>query len=59
MSRALHRDLKRLETNSEPLSEVMWEGTPCFEKIWRRKSFINSGEVIVLSVGIKMYCLER
>ena len=43
----------------EPLLEVMWEGTPCLEKMWRRKSLANSGEVIVSSVGIKMHCLER
>ena len=59
MSRALPRDLKKWETNSEPLSEVMWEGTPCFENTWRRKSLANSGEVIVSSVAMKMHCLER
>ena len=59
MSRALPRDLKKWEMNSEPLSEVMWEGTPCLEKTWRRKSLANSREVIMLSVGIKMHCLER
>ena len=58
MSRALSRHLKKWEMNSEPLLEVMWGGTPCFEKTWR-KSLANSGEVIVLSVGIKMHCLER
>ena len=59
MSRALPRDLKKWETNSEPLSEVIWEGTPCFEKTWRRKSLANSREVIVSSVAMKMYYLER
>ena len=59
MSRALPRDLKKWETNSEPLSEVMWEGTLCLEKTWRRKSLANSGEVIVSSVGMKIHCLER
>ena len=59
MSRALLRDLKKWEMNLEPLSEVMWEGTPCFEKMWRRKSLANSREVIVLLVGMKMHCLER
>ena len=57
MYRALPRDLKKWEMNSEPLLEVMWEGTPCFEKTWRRKSLANSGKVIVLSVGMKMHCL--
>ena len=59
MSRALPRGLKKWETNLESLSEVMWEGTPCFEKMWRRKSLANSREVIVLSVGMKMHSLER
>ena len=59
MSRALPRDLKKWETNSEPLLEVMWEGTPCLEKMWRRKSLANSGEVIVSTVGMKMHCLKR
>ena len=59
MSRALPRDLKKWEMNLEPLSEVMWEGTPCFEKMWRRKSLANSREVIVSLVEMKMHCLER
>ena len=59
MSRALPRDLKKWEMNLEPLLEVMWERTPCFEKMWRRKSLVNSGEVIMSSVEIKMHCLER
>ena len=59
MSRALPRDLKKWEMNSEPLSEVMWEGTLYLEKMWRRKSLANSREVIVSYVGIKMHCLER
>ena len=59
MSRALPRDLKKWETNSEPLLKMIWKGTPCLEKTWRRKSLANSGEVIVLSIGIKMHCLER
>ena len=59
MSRALPRDLKKWETNLEPLSEVIWERTPCFEKTWERKSFTNSGEVILLSVGMKIHCLKK
>ena len=59
MSRALPIDLKKWEMNSEPLSEVMWEGTLCLEKTWRRKSLANSREVIVSFIEMKMYCLER
>ena len=59
MSRALPRDIKKWEMNLEPVLEVMWEGTPCLEKTWRRKSLASSGEVIILSVGMKMHCLER
>ena len=29
MSRAFPRDLKKRETNLDPLSDVTWEGTPC------------------------------
>ena len=35
----------------------MWEGTPCLEKTWRRKSFANSGDV-TLSVGMNMHCFD-
>ena len=59
MSRVLSRDIKKWETNLEPLLEVMWEGTPCFGKTWRRKSSANSAEVIVSSVGMKIHCLKR
>ncbi len=30
------------ETNSEPRSEVTWEGTPCLEKTWRMNSSASS-----------------
>ena len=50
---------EKWEMNLEPLLEMMWEGTLCFKKTWRRKSLANSREVIVSSVGIKMHCLER
>ena len=59
MSKALSRDLKKWEMNLEPLLEVMWEGTLCFEKTWRRKSLASSREVIMSFVGMKIHCLER
>ena len=59
MSRALPRDLKKWEMNLEPLLEVIWKGTLCFEKMWRRKSLTNSRKVIVSSIGMKIHCLER
>jgi len=33
MSRAVPKDQKKFDTNSEPLLEVIWEGIPCLEKI--------------------------
>ena len=59
MSRAFPRERKKWDTNSEPRSEVMWEGTPCLEKTWSRNNFANSGDVIVSCVGINRHCLER
>ena len=59
MSRAFPSEQKKWETNSGPLLEVTWEGTPCLEKTWVTKSFANSGEVMVSWVGMKMPCLER
>ena len=35
MSRAVPKDRKKFDTNSEPLSEVTWEGTPFLENTWR------------------------
>ena len=44
--------------NSEPLSEVMCEGTPCLEKMWRTNSLASIGAVIVSIVRMKIDCLE-
>ena len=49
---------KKWETNSEPQLEVMWKGTPCLEKTWRRKSFANSGDVTLSLVGMNMHCFD-
>ena len=59
MLRALLRDRKKCETNSGPLSEVMWEGTPCLENMWRRKSFASLGDVIVSWVGMNIHCFDK
>ena len=56
--RALLRERKKYETNSEPLSEVTWEGTPCLEKICAMKSLASSGEVMVSLVGMKIPCFD-
>src|SRR4029077_19200490 len=45
--------------NSEPRSDVICEGTPCFKKMWRRNSLASSGEVMVSCVGTKTHCFER
>ena len=59
MPSAFPRERKKCETNSEPLSEVTWEGTPCFENTCATKSFANSGEVMVSWVGMNIPCFER
>ena len=56
MSKALLRDLKKCEMNSEPQSEVMWEGTPCLEKTCRTNNLLRLAEVIALWVGMNMPC---
>ena len=58
MSRAFPGEWKKWEMNSEPWSEVMWKGTPCLEKTWKRKSFANSGDVTLLLVGMNMHCFD-
>ncbi len=45
--------------NSEPQSEVMWDGMPCFENTWVRNSWASSGESMELWVGMKRDCLVR
>ena len=57
MSSALPKDRQKCEMNSEPLSEVTCEGTPCLEKTCRTKSWASSCEVTVSVVGIKSACL--
>src|SRR6266403_5404208 len=56
MSRAVPKERKNQETNSEPLSEVTCEGTPCLENTWITKSLANSGAEIVSNVGMKIDC---
>jgi len=58
MSNAFPRDWKKDETNSVPLSEVTCDGIPCLEKTCMTNSLANIGEVMVLTVGMNMPCLE-
>ena len=44
--------------NSEPQSQVTWDGTPCFENTWRMNKFANCCALILLTVGMNMPCLE-
>ena len=59
MSRTFPSKWKKAETNSEPQSEVTWEGMPCLEKTWRMNSLANIGDVMVSTVGIEIDCLVR
>jgi len=57
MLRAVPKDRKKFDTNSEPLSEVTWEETPCLENTWRTNRHAKSADVMVLWAGIKIACL--
>ena len=59
MSKAFPREQKKWETNSEPLSEVTCEGTPCLENTCRTNSRARSAEVMVSCVGIKTPCFDN
>ena len=59
MSRTFLREWKKVETNSEPPSEVTCEGMPCLEKTWRMNSLATIGDVMVSMVGITINCLVR
>ena len=51
--------MEKAETNFEPWSEVTCEGMQCLEKTWRTNNLANIGDVMVLTVGIKINCLVR
>src|SRR6266481_1463207 len=59
MSRAVPKDRKKCETNSEPRSDVTWDGTPCFEKTWRTKSCTRSQDMMVSYIGINSDYLDK
>ena len=54
ISKTLPSEWKKVETNSVPWSEVTCEGIPCLEKTWRMNSLASMGDVMVLTVGIKI-----
>jgi len=39
MSRAVSKEQKKFDTNSKPLSEVIWKGMPCLENTWRTNRY--------------------
>src|SRR6266481_2088681 len=51
MSKAVPSERKKWEMNSVPRSEVMWLGTPCFEKTCRMNNCAGCCDVIVSYVG--------
>ena len=59
MSRAMPRDQKKHEMNSEPQLHIMWARTPCFEKMQMTKSQARLLEVMVSWVMMKMPCLDN
>ena len=63
MSSAFPSDWKKEEMNSEPVLEVMCEGTPCegtpcLEKMWKMNSLASIRAVMVSMVRMKIDCLE-
>ena len=59
MSGAFLRDLKKCDMNSDPWSEVIWEGTPCLENTCSMNSFVRLAKVTVLWVGMNIACFVR
>ena len=59
MSRAVPSDLKNLETNLEPRSDVTCSRTPCLENTWIMNRQANSVEVTMSVVGMKIDCFEK
>ena len=57
MSRTVPKDRKKFDTNSEPLSEVIWEGMPCLENTCRINRCAKFMDVMVSWAGIKITCL--
>ena len=57
MSRLSANDLKNLETNSTPRSDVTWEGVPCFVTTCSMNSRASPVASMVLVVGTKIACL--
>jgi len=39
MSRAVSKEQKKFDTNSKPLSEVIWKGMPYLENTWRANRY--------------------
>jgi len=57
MSRAVSKKQKKFDTNSEPLLEVTWKGTPYLENTWRTNRHAKSVDIMVSWAGIKIVCL--
>ena len=56
ISKAWASNLKNFEINSVPLSDVMWLGTLCLEKIFWTKRLARPAALIKLCVGTKITC---
>ena len=57
MSKAFPSVQKNKDTNSKPRSEVMCNGTPCFEKMWSMNNWASMGAIMVSTVGMNIDCL--
>ena len=57
MSNAFPSEWKKWDTNSEPQSDVTWDGTSCFEKTCKTNSFASSADKIVSWVRMNIACL--
>jgi len=57
ISNALANDLKNLDTNSVPQSDVTWLGIPCFEKTCLMNSSASMVALSDLTVGMNNTCL--
>ena len=57
ISSALAKDLKNLDTNSVPRLDMIWLGTPCFEKTCLMNNSAIMAASSNLMVGINSACL--
>ena len=57
MSRVVPKEQKKFDTNSKPMSEMIWKGILYLENMWRINRYAKSTKVMILQAGINIACL--